>query len=183
MMENRPGPADIVEFWREAGPDHWFRKDDDFDRTLRERYLDLRREAVAGTLNDWTDNADGTLALLLLLDQFSRNMFRGSAEAFAADPRAREIADTAIRLGHDLEFDTDLRNFFYLPFEHSESLADQDRSVRLVHPLGSAEYLRYALLHRVIIRRFGRFPHRNVVLGRHTSPAEEAFLTAGGFSG
>ena len=183
MPENRSDPGDIVEFWRAAGPEQWFRKDEDFDRKLSERYLDLQRRAASGALDDWMEKAEGSLALLLLLDQFSRNMFRGSAEAYAADPKARTIADSAIRLGHDREFDTDLRSFFYLPYEHSESLTDQHRSVQLIHALGHPEYLKYALLHRVIIRRFGRFPHRNSVLGRHTSPAEEAFLAAGGFAG
>ncbi len=176
-------PEDIVAFWRDAGPERWFKKDEEFDRVLTERFLDLRGQAADGALDGWTDRADGSLAIILLLDQFSRNMFRGSAEAFAADPKARAIADGAIRKGHDRAFETHLRCFFYLPLEHSESLADQDRSVALVHELGDAEYLKYALLHRVIIRRFGRFPHRNAVLGRHTSPAEEAFLADGGFAG
>ena len=176
-------PEDIVAFWRDAGPERWFKKDEEFDRVLTERFVDLRGQAADGALDGWTDRADGSLATILLLDQFSRNMFRGSAEAFAADPKARAIADSAVRKGHDRAFDTHLRCFFYLPFEHSESLADQDRSVALVHELGDAEYLKYALLHRVIIRRFGRFPHRNAVLGRHNSPAEEAFLADGGFAG
>ena len=183
MAEDVVRPEDIVEFWRHAGPDQWFKKDDDFDRSLTERYLDIHRQAANGALQSWMDEPDGSLALLLLLDQFSRNMFRGSAEAFAADPEARAIADNAIGRGHDKAFDTQLRCFFYLPYEHSESLADQDRCVALVHGLGDPEYLRYALLHRAIIRRFGRFPHRNTALGRHTSPAEEIFLASGGFSG
>ncbi len=183
MSEDLERPEDIVEFWRQAGPERWFKKDEEFDRTLTGRFLDLRGKAAAGALESWTDRAQGSLAIILLLDQFSRNMFRGSAEAFAADPKARAVADAAIRKGHDRAFDTHLRCFFYLPYEHSESLADQNRSVALVHELGDAEYLKYALLHRLIIRRFGRFPHRNVVLGRHTSPAEEAFLAQGGFAG
>ena len=176
-------PEDVVAFWRDAGPERWFKKDEEFDQAMTGRFLDLRGQAADGALDGWTEHADGSLAIILLLDQFSRNMFRGSAEAFAADPKARAIADSAVRKGHDRAYDTHLRCFFYLPFEHSESLADQDRSVALVHELGDAEYLKYALLHRVIIRRFGRFPHRNAVLGRHTSPAEEAFLADGGFAG
>lgn len=183
MSDNQTRPSDIVEFWRQAGPDRWFRKDDEFDRTLAERYLGLYRQAAKGALDSWMDEADGGLALILLLDQFSRNMFRGSAQAFAADPKARAMAGTAIRKGHDREFDTQMRCFFYLPYEHSESLADQDRCIRLVHALGDPEYLKFAHLHRAIIRRFGRFPHRNAALGRHTSPAEAAFLAAGGFAG
>lgn len=183
MTASQQSPEEIVAFWRQAGPDLWFKKDDEFDRTLTEQFLDLRNRAAAGALDDWADRADGSLAIILLLDQFSRNMFRGSAEAFAADPKARAVADAAVRKGHDAAYDTHLRCFFYLPFEHSESLADQHRSVALVHPLGDAEYLQYAILHRVIVRRFGRFPHRNAVLGRHTSPVEQAFLDAGGFAG
>lgn len=183
MSNNEASPAGIVEFWRQAGPDRWFEKDDDFDKMLTKRYLDLRRQAADGELDGWTEDANGSLALILLLDQFSRNMFRGSAEAFVADPKARTIADLAIRNGHDKAFDTDMRCFFYLPYEHSESLADQNRCVALVHQLGDPEYLKYAILHRLVIRRFARFPHRNAALGRHTSPAEEAYLASGGFSG
>jgi len=178
-----PAAEDVLEFWREAGPERWFEKDEQFDKAMIDRFLPLHGEASSGTLDHWSDEAEGSLALILVLDQFSRNMFRGSAKSFAQDEQALTIAGKAIRLGFDSQFDQDLRVFFYMPFEHSECLADQHRCVRLVHTLGDPEFLDYANLHREIIRRFGRFPHRNAVLGRHSSPAEQAFLDAGGFSG
>ena len=177
------GPEDVLAFWREAGPKRWFEKDEQFDKTMTERFLPLHGEASAGTLDHWSENADGNLALILVLDQFSRNMFRGAAKSFAQDEQALKIAGKAIRLGFDKQFDPGLRVFFYMPFEHSECLSDQHRCIRLVHALGDAEFLKYAILHREIIRRFGRFPHRNAVLGRHSSPVEQAFLDDGGFSG
>jgi len=177
------GPGEVVTFWREAGPQRWFKKDDAFDHEIAERFLPLHAEASAGKLDDWLDDAQGSLALILVLDQFSRNLFRDSPKAFAQDPKALEIAERSLRNGFDGQTEADLRCFFYLPLEHSESLSDQDRCVALIHALGDAEYLKYAIVHRVIIRRFGRFPHRNEVLGRHTSPAEQAFLESGGFSG
>ena len=180
-IEHEPG--DIIAFWREAGPERWFRQDDDFDRELAGRFLALHQAAANGSLDDWAGDADGSLALILVLDQFSRNMFRKSAAAFAQDAKALSVADAALRRAFDRPFDTDMRCFFYLPFEHSESLSDQHRCVALVHQLGDRNYLDYAILHREIIRRFGRFPHRNSVLGRHTSLAEKAFLETGGFSG
>jgi uncharacterized protein (DUF924 family) len=176
-------PRDVLGFWREAGPERWFKKDDAFDHAMTDRFLALHGEASAGALDHWSDEADGNLALILVLDQFSRNMFRGSPRAFAQDGKALQTADKAIRLGFDSRFEPGLRTFFYLPFEHSECLSDQHRCVRLIYSLGNLGYLDYAIVHRDIIRRFGRFPHRNAVLGRHSSPAEQAFLDEGGFSG
>jgi uncharacterized protein (DUF924 family) len=123
------------------------------------------------------------LALLLVLDQFPRNMFRGSARAFAADGAAREVADRAIARGFDQEAKSEERSFFYLPFEHSENLADQERCVALARATGDADTLEWAELHADIIRRFGRFPHRNAVLGRAATAAEQEFLDGGGFTG
>lgn len=182
--EDRPleTAAEIIHFWREAGPDRWFAKNEAFDARFRAHCLPLYEAAVRGNLDLWRDTAEGALALILLLDQFPRNCFRGSARMFASDPQARAVADAAIDAGHDLAIEPELRVFIYLPFEHSEDLADQDRSVRLAEPL-SDEYLKYAELHRDIIRRFGRFPHRNAVLGRATTPDEQRFLDEGGFSG
>ena len=127
--------------------------------------------------------AEGALALLILLDQFSRNMFRDSARAFATDYLARAIADRALARGFDQETDTTMRPFFYLPFMHSELLADQDRCLRLYEAFGDPEQLKFAVTHRDIIAKFGRFPHRNRVLGRETTPAEREFLDGGGFAG
>ncbi len=173
---------EVVAFWREAGPDRWFAKDDAFDRRFRTRGLALHEAAARGDLDSWAAQPDGALALVLLLDQFPRNSFRGTARMFATDAAACTIAAAAIEAGHDRAVDPDLRVFFYLPFEHSEDLADQDRSVALAEPL-SEDYRTYALLHRDIIVRFGRFPHRNAVLGRTTTPEEQRFLDAGGFAG
>ena len=175
-------PADIVRFWRNAGPDRWFAKDAHFDDQFRARCLQRYKEAARGDLVAWQDDPESALALVLLLDQFPRNCFRDTAQMFATDVMARSVAAAALEAGHDRAVDPDLKVFFYLPFEHSEDLADQDRSVALCAPLGEP-YRGYAELHRDIIRRFGRFPHRNAVLGRTTTPEEQRFLDAGGFQG
>jgi len=174
-------PDEIVTFWREAGPEKWYKKDAAFDDDIRTRFLATYEAAAAGELSDWEKTPEGTLALLLTLDQFPRNMFRGSARAFAADPLAREIADRAVAKGFDQRF-TKERTFFYLPFEHSEHLADQERCVAFSRAI-DADSLKWAELHADIIRRFGRFPHRNAVLGRASTPEEQAFLDGGGFKG
>ena len=174
--------AAIVTFWREAGPDRWFTKDPAFDDEIRRRFLATYEAAAAGKLTDWELNAEGALALLILLDQFPRNMFRGEARAFATDAVARGIASRAILNGFDGAY-PDLRAFFYVPFEHSENLADQERGIALYKAVSDAEGLKWAELHADIIRRFGRFPHRNPALGRVTTPQEQAFLDGGGFAG
>lgn len=168
--------GEIVAFWREAGRDKWFKRDESFDQDIRSKFLPTYEAAANGGLASWADSAESALALLLLFDQFPRNMFRGSVRAFATDPLARAVADRALARGFDQAVEPALRQFFYLPFMHSEALTDQDRSVRLYEALGDAEQLRYAREHREVIRRFGRFPHRNPVLGRDTTSAEQAFL-------
>jgi uncharacterized protein (DUF924 family) len=175
-------PADILSFWSEAGPSAWFRKADAFDKSCRS-FEAAHHAAARGELNAWRDDAEGTLALILLLDQIPRNIFRGSAHAFATDSLAQEIADHAVNSGYDRAIAMPLRVFFYLPFEHAETLAMQARCVALMQGLGDPEYTKYAMLHRDIIARFGRFPHRNAALGRATTPKEQAFLDAGGFAG
>jgi uncharacterized protein (DUF924 family) len=175
--------AEIVAFWRDAGPEKWFEKDDDFDRAIRSRFLPVHEAAARGELAAFEASAEGALALVLLFDQFPRNMFRGSVRAFATDPLARAVADRALARGFDQTTDATVRQFFYLPFMHSEFIADQDRCVRLFEALGDAEQLGYALRHRDIVARFGRFPHRNHALGRATTPAEQEFLGSGGFKG
>ena len=177
-----PSPADVVAFWREAGPKRWFEKDAGFDDDIRRRFLKLYEAAAAGKLTDWEGNAEGTLALLILLDQFPRNMFRGQARMFASDPLAHAIASRAILNGFDGAF-PDLYSFFYLPFMHSEVLADQERAIAFYRARNDADNLKWADLHADIIRRFGRFPHRNAVLGRVSTPQEQAFLDGGGFAG
>lgn len=182
MSQPSPQPQEVLAFWKEAGPERWFKKDAAFDDRFRERFLDLHEAAARGDLRSWTATADGSLALLILLDQFPRNCFRGSPRAFWTDPLARSIASTAIARGHDRQVEPALRNFFYLPFEHSEWLPDQERCVELAGAIGG-ETERYARMHHDIIRRFGRFPHRNPVVGRHSTPEEQAYLDSGGFAG
>ena len=174
---------DVLAFWRAAGPKKWFTKNATFDAEIVARFLSTYEAAAAGKLLDWEASADGALALLIVLDQFPRNMFRGNARAFAADATARAVADRAIARGFDQETKSAERSFFYLPFEHSENLADQERCVTLARATGDADTLKWAELHADIIRRFGRFPHRNAVLGRATTAAEQEFLDDGGFSG
>jgi uncharacterized protein (DUF924 family) len=176
------GPDDVLRFWREAGEAAWFRKDEDFDAAFRARFLEAHEAAAAGALDGWAETPEGALALILLLDQFPRNCFRGQARMFATDAKAVAVAEAAIAAGHDMAIGQDLRVFFYLPFEHAEDLALQERCVALCTPLRE-DYLRFAVLHRDIIARFGRFPHRNAVLGRESSAEELAFLAEGGFAG
>jgi uncharacterized protein (DUF924 family) len=176
-------PADILTFWREAGPDRWYGKDDAFDAEVRRRYLGLWRKALASELSSWEASDDGALALVIVLDQFPRNMFRGGAGAFSSDAKAREVAGRAIARGADARIEPALLEFLYMPFMHSENLSDQLRCVELFRKAGNADNLKYAEDHADIIRRFGRFPHRNRVLGRATTSEEQAYLDEGGFSG
>lgn len=178
--------ASIIAFWREAGPDKWYAKNDAFDAAIRERFEAAHHAAARGEFSDWMADWERSLALLILLDQFPRNMYRGSAHAFATDGLARTTAVAAVKDGLDAQCPGDLRVFFYLPFEHSELLADQDRCVALCDALDAAsgsEWAKWARMHRDIIVRFGRFPHRNAALGRSTSADEQAFLDSGGFKG
>ena len=180
-------PSDILDFWRAAGPRRWFAKDDAFDAAIRLKFEPTHHAAARGQYDRWREPPEGALALVIALDQFPRNLYRGSAHAFATDPLARHVATAAIELGHDRAGPVDLRSFFYLPFEHSENMADQDRSVALCEALtaetGNDGFLKWALDHRDVIARFGRFPHRNRALGRITTPEEQAFPDEGGFSG
>jgi uncharacterized protein (DUF924 family) len=166
MTPSATAPADVIAF----------------DSAFRACFLDSHEQAAAGRLDQWAQTPDGALALVLLLDQFPRNVFRGDARMFATDARAVAAAEAAIAAGHDSAVDEQLRVFLYLPFEHAEDLALQDRCVALCAPLRE-DYLRFAIVHRDIIARFGRFPHRNAVLGRESTPEELAFLADGGFAG
>ncbi len=176
-------PAEVVDFWTDAGPRRWFKKNAAFDAEIRARFEALHHAAARRERDGWAASAEGALALLLLLDQFPRNMFRGSAHAFATDPLARLYARQAVGAGHDAEVAPGLRCFFYLPFEHSESMEDQDLACALVEASGDADFIKWARLHRDIVRRFGRFPHRNTSLGRETTENEAEFLRSGGFAG
>lgn len=174
------GADDVVAFWREAGYQQWFQGGADFDAQCRARFAEAHHAAARRELDAWLDTADGALALLLLLDQIPRNIFRGSGHAFATDPLARTHAQHALAAGHDAAFEPALAGFFYLPFEHSEAMEDQRRSLRLFDALGHAEYVKYAQAHLDVIERFGRFPHRNRALGRTNTADEQAWLDAGG---
>lgn len=176
------GALDVVGFWREAGPSLWFSKDKAFDRRFRERLLSTHEAAARGDLDGWLTTPTGALALILLLDQFPRNAFRGTPRMYDTDVKARAAAAFAIDVGHDRAVPRDLRLFIYLPFAHSEELEDQERSVALAQALGEPD-LSHARRHRDIIHRFGRFPHRNPILGRAMRPEEQRYLDEGGYAG
>jgi uncharacterized protein (DUF924 family) len=175
----------VLAFWREAGPARWFRKDDAFDDEFRARFLPLHEAAARGELDAWAATPEGALALLILLDQFPRNCFRGSAHTYATDEKARTVARHAVQAGFDEAVEPALRAFMYMPFMHSEQLDDLDTAVRLFERAGAGyeENLRFAKHHRAIVERFGRFPHRNAILGRESTPEEIQFLEEGGFAG
>jgi uncharacterized protein (DUF924 family) len=177
------GPMDVIAFWRAAGPDKWFSKDSAFDAEIAARFFRLWRAAADGELARWEETPEGALALVIVLDQFPRNMFRGEARTYETDAAARAVADRALRRGFDRQVAQLERQFLYMPFMHSEDPADQDRCVELARGYGDDEFTRYAEHHAGIVRRFGRFPHRNAALRRATSPEEQAFLDAGGFAG
>lgn len=173
--------SSVVAFWKEAGPKKWYAKDEAFDRDFRDAGRPLHWAAARRELDDWMGTAEGALALMILLDQYPRNSYRGTAHQFATDALGLMYARQAWDRGHPRTFDPDLRQFFVTPFEHSEHLADQDEAVRLAADM--PEVLKYAHIHRDVIVRFGRFPHRNRALGRETTPEEQAFLDGGGFGG
>jgi uncharacterized protein (DUF924 family) len=181
-MARLASAEEIVRFWQEAGPERWFSRDDALDVLCRERVLETYEAAARGDLPEWELEPEGALALLILLDQMPRNMFRGTRRAWATDAPAVLLAERAIDKGFDRKVPPDMRRFFYLPFMHAEDPAAQERSVTLNAELGadSAEYARH---HRDIVVRFGRFPHRNEVLGRASTPEELAFLEQDAFRG
>ncbi|WP_240097367.1 DUF924 family protein [Thermomonas flagellata] len=181
MSEPLPAPAqELLAFWRDAGRARWFRGGEAFDAECRARWQALHFAAARRELDAWAGEPEAALARVLLLDQIPRNIFRGSAHAFATDGLALEAAQAMLAAGHDARIAPELRAFCYLPFEHAEDAAMQARAVALFAALGDAEYLRYARAHQEVIARFGRFPHRNAVLGRSSSDAERAWLAAGG---
>jgi uncharacterized protein (DUF924 family) len=174
--------SDIVTFWRDAGPERWFGGGDAFDVECRTRFLEAHLRAARREFEHWLGDAEGALALVLLLDQIPRNVFRRSGHAFATDGLARHYATRALTLGLDTQVELEMRSFLYLPFQHSEAMADQQRALELFArlPQGADRWARH---HYDIIRRFGRFPHRNAALGRESTTEERAFLAEGGFSG
>lgn len=185
---------EVLDFWfgREDDPEYgqfreeWFRKDPEFDYRVTEQFADLYEEAAAGELDGWRDDAERCLALVIVLDQFPRNMFRGDGRTHAEDDRALGTAKYAVEHALDRELPAFQRMFLYMPFMHSESVADQHRSVELFERLaageGAPDVVSYAVGHRDIVKRFGRFPHRNEILGRETTPEEAEFLTTEGSS-
>lgn len=175
-------PSNIVGFWREAGPENWFGKDAAFDKRFSDHCLGAHWSAARRELDGWTQTPEGVLALLVLTDQFPRNAYRGTAHMHATDQLARCIARQAHRQGQRLAIEPPLRIFFCLPFAHSENVADQSLSVQL-HERHRKPWLTHARGHRDIICRFGRFPHRNRLLGRDATPEEGAFLRSGGCAG
>jgi uncharacterized protein (DUF924 family) len=183
MNSEAAAPTDVLAFWRAAGAKKWFKKDASFDAEIRSRFLATYEAACADRLADWETTPEGALALLIVLDQFPRNMFRGDARTYAADPLARAVAGRAIAKGFDQRVPHSERGFCYLPFMHSEILADQEHCLRLSRQYADAEFAEFAEQHAGIVRRFGRFPHRNLMLGRATTPEEQAFLAGGGFAG
>lgn len=178
-------PAEIVDFWRTAGAPAWFKKRAAFDAEIRRRFEAVHHAAARGELAGWEEDWQGALALLLLLDQFPRNIWRGSAHAFATDPLARAVARRACAVGLHRQAPAELRQFFFLPFAHSEDAADQDHALALwsAHAAETGDSDKWARIHGDIIARFGRFPHRNACLGRETTADEQDFLETGGFAG
>jgi uncharacterized protein (DUF924 family) len=176
-------PSDVVAFWKEAGPSKWFAKEDAFDALFHDRFRDTHFAAARRELDHWAKTPEGTLALLILLDQFPRNCFRGTGHAFATDPLARMFAIRALDAGFDRAMENDLRRFFYLPLQHAEDRVLQDRQVALFQAMERPADDRWAEHHHAVIERFGRFPHRNRALGRETTAEEKAFLEADGFRG
>jgi len=177
-------PRDILDFWFAAGPLKWFAKDASFDAEIRKRFAETHGVASRGELDDWMKEAQGALALIIVLDQFSRNLYRDDHRAFLNDGKALALARDAISRRMDVEVPMTARQWFYLPFMHSEDMAAQEESLRYhATRLEDAEVLRFAEIHTDIIKRFGRFPHRNAVLGRVSTPEEESFLAEGGFAG
>jgi uncharacterized protein (DUF924 family) len=175
LQMSEPNAEEVLHFWFDEHPKDWFVKNPAFDTEIRSRFLGLHEAAAAGRLAHWADQGRSCLALVIVLDQFPRNMFRGEARAFATDSLARAAARVILERGWDQQMTQEEQLFAYLPFEHSESLADQNLSCALMKDFG-AEQLRYAIRHREIIERFGRFPHRNGLLGRESSAAEIEFL-------
>lgn len=180
-------PQDVIECWLRHGPEAWFSRSEALDAEIEADYADLHFKASRCELSDWEETPEGTLALLLLLDQFPRNLFRGSAHSYATDPLARTTAHRALAKGFDKRVEPVLRPFFYLPFEHSEEMEDQRFSVSLFEKhrdeTGDVEPLKWAIVHLELIERFGRFPHRNAALGRQTTAEEQAYLDDDGFKG
>jgi uncharacterized protein (DUF924 family) len=172
---------EVLEFWWQAGPEKWFAGGEAFDDACR-RFHHFIEAAAEGRLDAWAETPHAALALVIVTDQFPRNIFRGTERAFATDAKALSVATAAVERGFDRAFPVMARKFFYLPFMHVEDLTTQERGLDLYRALGDQDGYYYMLIHFDVIRRFGRFPHRNGILGRQTTPEEAAYLASGGFS-
>lgn len=173
---------EVINFWRDAGPKRWFNKSESFDDMCEIGFEGTCDKAVNGELDRWMQSANGALALMILLDQMPRNIHRGTAQAYAGDEHARKLAHLAIGEGFDRQVDESLRQFFYMPFMHSESMGDQERATELFQDMPGNDADKWAVHHRHIIEQFGRFPHRNAILGRKSTPEELVWLDKGGFA-
>lgn len=172
-------PEDIIDFWfREIDPKIWFNSTAEFDGQLKSRFEQVYTAAIHNELNDWEKSPQGSVALVIVLDQFPLNMYRGQPESFAGENKSREVARRAVENGFDQELPDEQKAFLYLPFMHSENLEDQDLSVTLFEKAGLEYNLRYARHHREIVKQYGRFPHRNKILGRESTQAEIAYLNS-----
>ena len=176
-------PREIVNFWEQAGEARWFTRDAVFDGTLKTRFGEAAAAARVGVYQVWAETPEGALGLVLLLDQIPRNIYRGSPLAFASDARAREVTRAALGKGFLNKLTPPRAMWLVMPFEHSENIDDQWRCMALFQTLGLNDMVHWAKVHLDIIAKFGRFPHRNMVLGRNSTADEIAFLAAGGFSG
>ncbi|HEX7776206.1 MAG TPA: DUF924 family protein [Parvibaculum sp.] len=183
-MTGQAPPREVLDFWFNAGPGKWWAKDDAFDADIRRRFGAAHGDAAAGRLDHWADVPEGALALVIVLDQFSRNLFRNDHRAFMQDAKALGMARNSIARGYDMAFPPEERRWFYMPFMHAENLEAQRLCVEFFATrCHFPDHLDSAETHMGIIRRFGRFPHRNAVLGRPSTPEEQSFLDAGGFAG
>jgi uncharacterized protein (DUF924 family) len=176
-------PEEVIAFWQEAGPKRWFARDSAFDADISARFAGAIAMAREGHFDAWADEPRGAVALVMLLDQMSRNIHRGSPLAFAGDAKALTLARLAVEKGYMELLPASLAQWLVMPFEHAEDMDCQNRAIDLFTALHLPDMVHWAEIHRDIIARFGRFPHRNAVLGRTSTPDEDAFLAAGGFSG
>lgn len=182
-MTDPLSPRDVLDFWFAQEPETHFKADPAFDEEIRTRFGAAHEAALDGAFDGWAETPDGALALIILLDQFARNIHRDTPAMFAADAKALSLAHAAVEAGQDLELPAPARSWIYMPFMHSETLDDQDRCIALCERSGLDDTLHWAKVHADIIRRFGRFPHRNDILGRTSLAEERAFLANGGFNG
>ncbi|MEM1289120.1 MAG: DUF924 family protein [Pseudomonadota bacterium] len=183
MTIHREGQAfELLETWWSIGEEGWYKQSDDIDAMLKERYSGLLEDARSGKLDAWKDAPHTALALILCLDQLPRNIYRGTPEAFSSDADALWVADYARARGFDKAYTGMPRNFFYMPYMHSEELSRQDECCDIFRELGNQHVYYFALIHMDAIRRFGRFPHRNAILGRETTEEEQRYMSTGGFS-